>query len=88
MIYIVACTEPGSELPRAVVEEANGTRQLGSGPIWLVDIDCTDDELVDMIWPDDEEEASPVGFGLVIDADSYAGYAPEKFWKWAKARKK
>ncbi len=88
MIYIVACTEPGSELPKAVVEESTATCQLASEPIWLVEIDCTTDELVDMIWPDDEEDSSPVGYGIVTEASAFGGYATQKFWKWAKAHRK
>ena len=88
MIFIVACTEPGSVLPEAVVEEAKATHQLGSGPIWIVDIDCLSSELVDMIWPDDEEDESPAGLGLVVNLDTYGGYAPKDFWTWAKGRKK
>ena len=88
MMFIVACAEPESELPEAVVKKASSTHRLGSGPIWIVDIDCTNSELVDMIWPDDEEDDSPAGIGLVVDLNTYSGYAPGEFWKWAKARRK
>ena len=88
MMFIVACAEPESKLPGTVLEKAEATHQLGPGPVWIIDIDCTNSELVDMIWPDGEEHDSPAGIGLVVDLETYSGYAPELFWKWAKGRKK
>ncbi len=88
MVYIVVCADSGSELPTEIAEAAASIYRLGPGPVWFIDIDCSSSELVDMIWPDEAEAESPAGTGVIVGVDEYTGYAPDKFWKWIKARVK
>ncbi|MCY4557650.1 MAG: hypothetical protein OXF79_14950 [Chloroflexi bacterium] len=88
MIYMLVCKDPKSRLPEVVDQAAKDIFQLGEQAVWFIDIDCTSSELLDMIWPDDEEDASSAGVGVLLDVEGYRGYAPTAFWKWMKAHRK
>ena len=86
MIYMIAYTNPESPLPEAVVEIAKSTIQLGNQPVWFIEAEAENDILLDLIWPDGQEEKSPTGPGVLVQLDNYSGYAQNRLWDWLKAR--
>ena len=85
-VYLVAYSNPESPLPDALAETAESIIQLDDRPIWLVETKAENDELLEMIWPEGQEDESPTGPGIVVPVIAYSGYAQSRFWNWLKAR--
>lgn len=50
---------------------------------WFVDYEGTTDDLVDLIWPDEQKaEACAFVDGIVVSAGGLAGYASNDLWEW------
>ena len=50
---------------------------------WFVDYDGTTDDLMDLLWPD-EQKAEAFAFvdGIVVSAGGLTGYASNDLWEW------
>ena len=88
MIYLIAYSNPESQLPEAAAKSVKSKIQLGNQPVWFVETDADSDELLEWIWPDGKEEQSPTGPGVIVPVKMYSAYAPNRLLDWLKANVK
>ena len=88
MIYAVLSLEEDGKLPDSVKKAATAIFDDYAPRAWFVAFDGTTTELNDLLWPDDEEDSSPVGNGVVLPVIRHAGYASDDLWEWLKVRSK
>lgn len=75
------------DLPDRVIEAVGKNIYSKYAPMaWFVQYDGTADQLVDLMWPDDEEP--PGGYeidaGMVVDATAVIGYVSGDLWEWVR----
>lgn len=84
MLYaVVALGGDDPRLPDEVKSRLRNINDQYAPTAWFVTFDGTADELTDLIWPDDFDEAAhPMPEGIVIRIAAYNGFASQRFWEW------
>ena len=84
MLYaIVAFAGDEPRLPDGVKEHLRNINDQYAPTAWFVTFDGTADELTDLIWPDDFDEAEhPMPEGIVIRVSAHNGFASKRLWEW------
>ena len=85
MLYAVIPLEKDGKFPDKARKAAKAVLDEYAPRVWFVAFDGTTAELTDLIWPDDKEDDSPIGPGIVIAINHRNGYSRMTLWEWLKA---